>query len=161
MTKVRREIIYRTRFETQAFSRTGIVAKLVELECGRKRMKKIAVVGSRKYPDLEEVQEFVEKLPGTVDLLISGGAEGVDIYAASTALARRMKVNVIGPKAPGRAQQLMERNTEIVRECTELYAFWDLRSSGTLDTIRKALKAGKLKWIQTPWGKLVFVEVRK
>lgn len=120
-------------------------------------MKKIAVVGSRNYPNLEEVQEFVEKLPKNV-LLISGGAGGVDTHAVMIALAQVMSVRVIRPEAPGKAQQLLERNTRIVEECTELYAFWNLRSSGTVDTIRKALKARKLKWIQTPWGKL---EVRK
>ena len=123
-------------------------------------MKKIAVVGSRRYPDFEEVREFVDRLPKN-DLLISGGADGVDTCAAMVALAGGMEVSVIRPKAPGMAQQLMERNTKIVEECTELYAFWDLRSSGTRDTIRKALEARKLKWIQTPWGKLVFVEERK
>ena len=35
------------------------------------------------------------------------------------------------------------RNSAIVADCDEVIAFWDGKSPGTLDTIRKAVKAGK------------------
>ncbi len=35
------------------------------------------------------------------------------------------------------------RNQLIVARCTDVIAFWDGKSPGTLDTIRKAMKAGK------------------
>ena len=38
---------------------------------------KVAIVGSRNYPDLEKVKKYVRKLsPG--DIIVSGGGNGVD-----------------------------------------------------------------------------------
>ncbi len=38
---------------------------------------KVAIVGSRNYPDLEKVKKYVRKLsPG--DIIVSGGDNGVD-----------------------------------------------------------------------------------
>jgi hypothetical protein len=42
------------------------------------------------------------------------------------------------------------RNSQIVDYAEEVFAFHDGTSRGTLDTIRKAKKAGKLKKIFSP-----------
>jgi hypothetical protein len=51
------------------------------------------------------------------------------------------------------------RNTRIVDDCDSLVAFWDLRSRGSADVIRKALYAGKLRKVYGPDGQEVPVEI--
>lgn len=54
--------------------------------------ERIAVVGARAHPDLEEVRAFVleEVAPG--DTIVSGGATGVDRMAEETAVLERLTV---------------------------------------------------------------------
>lgn len=92
---------------------------------------RIAIVGSRTYPDERAVREFVRSLPeGTI--IVSGGAAGVDTWAAKAARKRGLKVvehradwealgDVAGPI----------RNTAIVEDSDEIVAFWDGVSTGT------------------------------
>jgi len=104
---------------------------------------KVAVVGSREYPDQEEVRVFVHNLPaGTI--IVSGGARGVDSWAAGAAADAGLDVDVklpnyelLGHFAP------MARNGEIVAVSDQMEAFWDGESRGTLDAIHKMLAAGK------------------
>jgi hypothetical protein len=51
------------------------------------------------------------------------------------------------------------RNTHIVDTADYVVAFWDLRSRGTADSIRKALYAGKLRRVYGPDGQEVPVEI--
>lgn len=124
-----------------------------------KYTRKVAIVGSRNYPDLEEVRAFVRGLDQGV-LVVSGGAEGVDTVAAEEADKLGFDVLVIEPDydrfPPQRAP--LERNTYIVAEADEVVAFQGPcekcpplgyrcpasgNSHGTQDTIKKAIKAGK------------------
>lgn len=106
-------------------------------------MSRIAVVGSRDYPDLDKVVAFVRSLPRDT-VIITGGARGVDRLAELTAIG--MHIQVVVHRADwtknGRAAGPM-RNAEIVDDCDELVAFWTGTSPGTLDSIRKAACAGK------------------
>lgn len=111
--------------------------------------RKIAIVGSRNFSDLDLVRDFIRQLNHRT-IIISGGARGVDQTAAETATARGMEVNIILPdwsrfgKSAG-----MLRNTTIVELADIIVAFWDGRSRGTADTIRKARKMNKpIKIIQ-------------
>ena len=78
------------------------------------------------------------------DVIVSGGARGVDSIAA--AWARRRGIPVIEHKPDyaryGKAAPHV-RNDLIVAEADRVVAFWDGRSRGTQSTIRKALKHGK------------------
>lgn len=53
---------------------------------------KLAVVGSRDYPDLKAVRHLVRVSLEPGDVLVSGGAQGVDIQAEMTAHAQRRDV---------------------------------------------------------------------
>jgi len=55
---------------------------------------RVAVVGSRSYPDLDEVSAFVDALPESTTL-ISGGAAGVDTAVEPRARLRGRKGEVI------------------------------------------------------------------
>lgn len=103
---------------------------------------KIAIVGSRKYQDLEKVIDYVKNLPeGTV--IVSGGASGVDTVAENAARARGLGVISIKPdwKTYGKAAGPI-RNQEIVNQSDKLIAFWDGESRGTQSSIRFAQKKG-------------------
>lgn len=112
---------------------------------------KCAIVGSRKFSPLTLVSDLVAALPDDF-IIVSGGAAGVDRTAENAAKKRGMKTeiyhadwNKLG-KAAG-----MIRNTDIVKACDILIAFWDGESRGTQDSIIKACKNRKKVYIiRTP-----------
>jgi hypothetical protein len=115
--------------------------------------KRIAIVGSRNYPDLDAVKRYVYSLPKDVTI-ISGGARGVDSMAVDTAKERGMKTVVVPVNQRGLpedglertrlfAQRAMFRNSEIVQLAGTVVGFWDMESRGTKDSLDKAEKAGK------------------
>lgn len=118
----------------------------------------IAIVGSRSYPALDRVRTFVQKLP-TDAVIVSGGAEGVDLAAEEAARARGMDTIIFHPnyKTHGRSAPFV-RNTTIVDNATHVIAFWDGKSGGTLDTIRKACKARKPVTVIDPQGQVLPLE---
>jgi hypothetical protein len=60
----------------------------------------VAVVGSRHYPDLEAVEDYVRDLLPHV-IVVSGGAIGVDRTAERMAIARKLKVVSYRPEKEG------------------------------------------------------------
>ncbi len=99
---------------------------------------RIAVVGSRDFPRLEEVSAFVRRLPkGTT--LVSGGARGVDTAAEEAARSAGIPVEVHEAEWDRHGRRAGPlRNTRIVQSSDVVVAFWDGRSPGTADTLRKA-----------------------
>jgi hypothetical protein len=111
---------------------------------------KIAIVGSREYPDMDQVRAFVQSL-SIYDTVVSGGARGVDKVAEEEAIKRNMRTAIFKAKWQEfgkRAGYL--RNEEIVAACDKVVAFWDGKSKGTAHTINIARKAGKVVDIKTP-----------
>jgi hypothetical protein len=112
---------------------------------------RVAIVGSRDYPSLQDVRLYVGKLAahswhdGLV--IVSGGAEGVDQTAAETAEALGLETRVHGVtsaewRAYGRRAGPL-RNQKVVDDADLVVAFWTGVSPGTRDVIGKALKAHK------------------
>ena len=107
---------------------------------------KIAVVGSRNYPYERLVRGFIQRVaakdPETV--IVSGGARGVDSWAADEARKCGLIVEEHIPdwEADGRRAGFL-RNATIVARSEVIVAFWDGESRGTLDTIQKTQRAGK------------------
>jgi predicted Rossmann fold nucleotide-binding protein DprA/Smf involved in DNA uptake len=106
---------------------------------------KIAIVGSREWVDYDEVERYVGML-STSDIVISGGARGVDTRAVEFAKRRGLVTIVLLPdwNTHGKAAGVI-RNAQIVEQSEVVLAFWDSKSKGTLDTIRKALNAPHIK----------------
>lgn len=104
---------------------------------------KIAVVGSREYPKLEEVRQFVFEQPRTT-VIVSGGALGVDKVAVESARDYGMPYEVHLPdwNKHGRKAGIV-RNRAIVDSSVEVVAFWDGKSKGTQFTIEYAKSQGK------------------
>lgn len=108
-------------------------------------MVRHAIVGSRHFWDLDMVATYVGMLPLDT-VIVSGGAAGVDVRATVAAVKRGMPKPIVflpdWDRYGKRAGPL--RNQQIVDECDILTAFWDGRSPGTADSIRRATYAGKL-----------------
>ena len=110
-------------------------------------MSTIMVCGCRTYRDKVFVwgrmQEIIE--PDT-DIVISGGASGVDSIAADW--CRLGKPSVRFQEYPadwnthGKAAGPI-RNQQMVDACDYAIVIWDGKSRGTKDSINRLLKAGK------------------
>lgn len=103
---------------------------------------KLAIVGTRTFDDYELMCECLKN--GVFTTIVSGGSQGADKLAERYAQEHDINMKVFpadwkqyGPSAGPR------RNTQIVEYCDALLAFWDGKSTGTQDSIKKATAAGK------------------
>lgn len=104
---------------------------------------RVAIVGSRDYLNESAVRAYVRALPpGTV--VVSGGARGVDRWAASE--AKECGLEVVEYLADwdryGRRAGMI-RNSLIVSDSDKVVAFWDGVSAGTANTIKSARRLGR------------------
>ena len=100
---------------------------------------KIAVVGSRNI----SVADIGTYISGGEEI-VSGGAVGVDSFAAEYAKKNGLKLTVFLPEYEryGRAAPIV-RNKKIVDYADKIIAFWNGSSKGTLSVIKYAEKTGK------------------
>lgn len=106
-------------------------------------MRRIAIVGSRDYPDMGQVRDFVLSLsPDTV--VVSGGARGVDTVAERAANEIGLETVIFHADwdTYGKSAGYI-RNKELVRYADEVVAFWDGQSKGTRHTVTLAEHVGK------------------
>ena len=98
----------------------------------------ICICGSRNITDIN-LDLFID--PTHVGCVISGGANGIDTLAEHW--AKRNKTEFIAYLAQwnkfGKKAGIM-RNHEMVEFCDYVFAFWNGKSKGTLDTILYAKK---------------------
>ena len=110
----------------------------------------VAIVGSRDYPHPEHVWSYVATLPADT-LVVSGGARGVDAWAAAAATRHGLQVKVYPAdwerygKSAG-----YRRNASIISAADRVVAFWTGTSPGTAHSIRLARQQGKPVEIHTP-----------
>jgi hypothetical protein len=109
---------------------------------------KIGIVGSREFPQLNLVEQFIRDLPLNTTI-VSGGAKGVDAMAKE--MASRYGLNYIEflpDTSQCRArhdytQAYYQRNQEIVNHSDLIVAFTEKETGGTWDTIKRARKSQK------------------
>ena len=108
----------------------------------------VGVVGNREGWSYKEIEDRLDD-PAVVglyhsDLIITGGADGVDTFAQEYAKKRGNPCLILYPKptlpSPLRYYQ---RNREIACRCDILIAFDKKEHSGTSQTIRFAKELGK------------------
>ena len=116
------------------------------------RMRRIAFVGSRDYPDMERVRLWVRVIGGAdpTVVIVSGTFPhtkrshnwGVDEHAIDQAMLLGLSYRVHAAKwtEHGRGAGMI-RNGEIVKDSDQVIAFWDGSSHGTFDTINRCHKA--------------------
>ncbi len=107
---------------------------------------RLAIVGTRN-PSIS-YEQFKEKLGQVIfykiDVIVSGGATGIDAYAKRYAEENSLPLieNLPDYETYGRRAPLM-RNKLIVNDTDRMIAFPSGESKGTYDSIRKMEKAGK------------------
>ena len=110
---------------------------------------KVGISGSRSITDAPFIYKTLDYYLSQLLLkykvvLVHGNAKGVDYIANDWAISKGLEVIIFEPeydlyhakRAP------LERNTEIVNESDYLIAIQHNSSSGTQDSINKALKKG-------------------
>lgn len=101
---------------------------------------KLLIVGSRSIIDYD----ISPHIPAETELIISGGANGVDTLAEKYADKHRISKLILRPqyKLYHRGAPL-KRNDRMVELCDKALVFWDGVSRGTKHTIGYAEKIGK------------------
>lgn len=134
----------------------------------------ITIIGSRNFPKLEKVREFILTLPeGTI--VASGGALGVDSEAEKVAKERNFETIIYKPDWSLGNQAGLDRNTMLVAGADKVVAFraWcnsrkcsakescphKWRSHGTSDSVRKAKGANKLLFVLDVFKDGAFIKV--
>ena len=96
---------------------------------------KLAIVGSRSITNYEKISEeidiFIDEIP---EVIISGGAKGVDSLAEKYAYENNIEILIFKPdwKKFGKSAGVI-RNKDIIQNSTHVLAFWDGSSKGTLN----------------------------
>lgn len=105
-------------------------------------MINLAIVGSRTFTDYELLKQHID--PANIAAIVSGGAIGADTLAERFAVEHQLQMIIFKPDYAkhGRAAPFI-RNTDIIEASDAVIAFWDGKSTGTLDSIKKARKLGK------------------
>ena len=105
---------------------------------------KVAIIGSRTFLDYNFLEETLLKVKDRITEIVSGGAKGADSLAEKFANKYNIPTKIFLPdwdtykKAAG-----FIRNTQIIEYCDVVVAFWDGKSRGTMDSVKKAEKLGK------------------
>ncbi len=116
----------------------------------------VAIVGCRRFTDYDAIESYLiewEKKHGNIDLVISGGAEGVDTIAYEFAIKHNKKYIILKAewnkysKEKGKNRAGLIRNTDIVNQCDRIIAFPSEYSVGTYDTINKGYAFKKIMTI--------------
>ena len=104
--------------------------------------KRLAIVGSRGYPRADLVFALIARLQSTTTV-VSGGARGVDTWAALAARKRGLQVQVFEAdwQRFGKSAGYI-RNRSIIDSVDGVVAFWDGNSRGTAHAIQLARKRG-------------------
>jgi hypothetical protein len=106
---------------------------------------KLAIVGSREYEDYLEFKTKVDEFRQThqVDMIISGGAKGVDTMAYRYAVENGITFVCHPPKPEdGFPAKFFKRNLRIVAQSEFMLAFPKGKSTGTRHSIALAKKLG-------------------
>lgn len=101
---------------------------------------KLMIVGSRSITDFD-LSGYV---PENVELIISGGAEGVDTLAEKYADRKRISKLIVRPRYDlyGRAAPIY-RNEKMVDIADAVLVIWDGKSKGSASTVKYAKKKNK------------------
>ena len=101
---------------------------------------KLLVIGSRSITDFD----LSPHIPHNTELIISGGANGIDLLAEQFADKYKISKLIIRPKYNlYRKNAPLKRNEQMVEICDSVLALWDGKSRGTKYTIDYAAKSGK------------------
>ena len=100
---------------------------------------KLLIAGSRGITEYD----LAPHIPADTDLIISGGAKGVDTIAEQYADSKRISKLILRPRYDlYRRAAPIKRNERMVELCDSVLIIWDGKSKGTKRTIDYAAKLG-------------------
>ena len=101
---------------------------------------KLLIVGSRSITDFD-LSPYISE---DVDMIVSGGADGIDSLAEEYADTHRISKYIMRPRYDlyGRTAPL-KRNEQMVDVADAVLIVWDGRSKGTQYTLKYAKKKNK------------------
>lgn len=104
----------------------------------------MAVIGSRSFHDYDLLHRVLSESLSDGDIIVSGGCPlGADFFAEEYAKATGTPIEVYPADwSVGRGAGFI-RNGTIEQKSDACIAFWDRRSNGTADTMKKFDMAGK------------------
>ena len=113
---------------------------------------KLLIIGSRSILDFDLAPYVSED----TDLIISGGASGIDSIAEAYADSHRLSKLVLRPQYAkyGRAAPL-KRNEAMIEQADQVLAIWDGVSKGTQHSIQYAKKVQKELTVRLSDGSLL------
>lgn len=101
---------------------------------------KLLIAGSRSITDFD----ISPHIPPETELIISGGANGIDTLAENYADKHKISKLIMRPQySKYKRGAPLKRNDIMVDICDSVLIFWDGVSRGTKHTIDYAKKAGK------------------
>ncbi len=111
-------------------------------------MINLGIVGGRDYTNYDKFKEIVDAYIneiGRPNIIVSGGAKGVDTMAEKYSLEYNIPIAIFSPEWDKYGKKAgIIRNTDIVKNSTHILALPTEQSKGTYDTIRKTEKLGKI-----------------
>ena len=104
----------------------------------------VAVVGSRSIISYSKVKNTLDKLPFTIDKIITGGAKGVDASAERYADRNKIEKVIIKPNWDKYGTKAgFIRNEVIILNSDFVVIIWDGKSKGTQHDIHLCHKLKK------------------
>ncbi len=103
-------------------------------------MTNILITGSRNITDVSFVFKILRKELTEGDVIIHGGAKGVDSIAQAFCDENNFCSVIVKAIYPSKKDYYLHRNAEMIGMCDRVIAFWDGKSRGTSFTIRYARK---------------------
>ena len=112
---------------------------------------KLSIIGSRSFNDYEIAKHVIESVAEVnsfnISEIISGGAKGADTLGKQYAMMHGIPFVEYKPDwSIGKHAGLL-RNTLIIENSDIVVAFWDGKSKGTVDGIKKAKKLNKILYV--------------
>ncbi len=103
----------------------------------------VAVIGSRNIVNKSYINNILNKHLVKGDVIITGGALGVDTIAIDYAKDNELSYEIIRPVNPAIKAHYLYRNIEIITKADKIIAIWDGVSRGTKFGIDYAKARGK------------------
>lgn len=103
----------------------------------------VLITGSRNTTDVNFIFDKLDKEIKPDDIIIHGGATGVDSITSAWCKHHNIKFRVVRPIFESKKEYYLYRNCEMIGMCNKVIAFWDNMSTGTKFTIKYARGRGK------------------